>query len=46
MLFVLRLVATLLHAAAVFAVAPLLMGVVNKCRARLLGRRGPPFLQP
>jgi len=46
MLFVLRLVATLLHAAAVFAVAPLLMGAVNKFRARLLGRRGPPFLQP
>jgi len=36
----------LLHAAAVFAVAPLLMGVVNKFRAWALGRRGPPFLQP
>ena len=46
LVFVLRLVATLLHAALVFAVAPLLLGVVTKCRAWALGRRGPPFLQP
>lgn len=42
----LRLVATLLHAALVFAVAPLLLGVVTKLRAWALGRRGAPFLQP
>jgi len=46
LVFILRLLATLLHAALVFAAAPLLMGVVNKCRAWALGRRGPPFLQP
>ncbi len=44
--FALRLIATLLHAALVFALAPLLMGAVNKFRAWALGRRGPPFLQP
>ncbi len=46
LLFLSRLVATLLHAALVFALAPLLLGVVTKLRAKLLGRRGPPFLQP
>ncbi len=45
-LFFLRLVATLLHVALVFALAPLLLGVVTKLRARLLGRRGPPLAQP
>ena len=44
--FVLRLTATLGHAALVFALAPLLMGAVTKFRAWTLGRRGPPFLQP
>jgi len=44
--FILTLVATLLHAALVFGLAPLLMGVVTKLRARTLGRRGPPLLQP
>lgn len=44
--FLLRLIATLLHAALVFALAPLLMGFVTKCRAWALGRRGPPVLQP
>jgi formate hydrogenlyase subunit 4 len=44
--FLVRLFATLLHAALVFAFAPLLLGVVNKLRARLLGRRGEPVLQP
>lgn len=46
MLFFLRLAVTLLHAAAVFALAPLLTGLLGKFRARLLGRRGPPLLQP
>jgi formate hydrogenlyase subunit 4 len=41
-----RLVATLLHIAAVLALAPLLLGYVTQLRARLLGRRGPPLLQP
>lgn len=45
-LFLLRLVATLLHIGLVFALAPLLMGLVTKLRARLLGRRGPPMVQP
>jgi formate hydrogenlyase subunit 4 len=45
-LLLLRLIATLLHAAAMFGLAPLLMGLTAKCRARLLGRRGPPVLQP
>jgi formate hydrogenlyase subunit 4 len=40
------LIATLLHIALVFALAPLLSGTVTKLRARLLGRRSPPFLQP
>ena len=44
--FLLRLVATLLHIGLVFALAPLLMGLVTKLRARLLGRRGPPLVQP
>ncbi len=44
--FTIRLAATLVHAALVFAAAPLLMGVVVKFRARLLGRPGPPFVQP
>ncbi len=46
LLVLLRLAATILHAAAIFALAPLLMGLVAKFRARLLGRRGPPVLQP
>jgi formate hydrogenlyase subunit 4 len=45
-LFILRLLATVMHAAAMFGLAPLLMGVVTQFRARLLGRRGPPLLQP
>ncbi len=43
--FFLALLATLLHAALTFAAAPFLMGVVTTFRARILGRRGPPFLQ-
>jgi formate hydrogenlyase subunit 4 len=39
-------IATLLHAALVLAAAPLLTGCIAKLRARLLGRRGPPLLQP
>jgi len=46
LLLTLRLIATLLHTALVFALAPLLMGVVGKARAWALGRRGPPVLQP
>ncbi len=42
----LRCFATLLHAMLMLALAPLLMGVVTKIRARLLGRRGPVLLQP
>ena len=45
-LVLLRFLATLLHAAAMFGLAPLLMGLAAKFRARLLGRRGPPVLQP
>jgi len=44
--FLAALLATLLHAALVFAFAPLLLGGITKLRARLLGRRGPPLLQP
>jgi formate hydrogenlyase subunit 4 len=46
LILLLRLIATLIHAALVFAGAPLVMGVINKCRARLFGRRGAPILQP
>ena len=46
LLFLLRLIATLLHIALTFALAPLLMGVVTRLRAWALGRRGPPFVQP
>ena len=45
-LLLLRLFATLVHVAAMFGGAPLLMGVVNKLRARLLGRQGAPITQP
>ncbi len=46
LLLLLRLLAVLLHAAMVFAAAPLLAGLLGKLRARLLGRRGAPVLQP
>ena len=46
LLLLARLFATLLHIALVFALAPLLAGVVARLRARLLGRRGPPVVQP
>ncbi|HEY1857621.1 respiratory chain complex I subunit 1 family protein [Acidocella sp.] len=46
LLLLAKLFATLLHIALVFALAPLLAGVVAKLRARLLGRRGPPVVQP
>lgn len=45
-LLLFRLLATLLHIAAMFGLAPLVMGLVTKIRARLLGRSGPPVLQP
>ncbi len=41
-----RILATLLHIFLVFLLAPLLLGLVTKCRARLLGRRGPRLAQP
>ncbi|HTQ71570.1 MAG TPA: NADH-quinone oxidoreductase subunit H [Acidocella sp.] len=44
--FVLAFVATVLHIALCFAGAPLALGVINKLRAWLLGRRGPPVTQP
>lgn len=46
MALVLALIATLLHGALCFVGAPLVQGVIDKIRARLLGRRGPPVLQP
>ncbi len=46
LLLLLRLLAVLLHTAMVFAAAPLPAGLLAKLRARLLGRRGPPLLQP
>jgi formate hydrogenlyase subunit 4 len=46
LLLVFRLLATVLHAGLIFGLAPLLMGMVNKFRARLLGRSGPVLLQP
>jgi formate hydrogenlyase subunit 4 len=47
MLFLLlQTLATLFHAGLIFSAAPLLTGMVNKLRARLLGRRGPPMWQP
>lgn len=36
----------LLHAALVLAAAPVLAGLLGRARARLLGRSGPPALQP
>jgi formate hydrogenlyase subunit 4 len=45
-LFLLRFIATILHAAAMFGLAPLLAGLAANFRARLLGRRGPPIVQP
>ena len=44
--FALALLATLVHAALIFAGAPLLVGLADKLRARLLGRRGAPITQP
>jgi len=44
--FLAALVAQLLHAALLLAAAPLLLGVLGWLRARLLGRLGPPPLQP
>lgn len=38
--------AQLLHAALVLALAPVLVGFVRFIKARLMGRRGPPLLQP
>lgn len=42
----LGLVILVLHAALMLAAAPLLVGVLGLCRARLAGRAGAPLLQP
>lgn len=42
----LRLLAQGLHIALMLAVAPLLVGLIRLVKARLLGRRGPPLVQP
>jgi formate hydrogenlyase subunit 4 len=36
----------ILHVALLLAVAPLLTGLLRRCKARLVGRVGPPILQP
>jgi formate hydrogenlyase subunit 4 len=43
--FLSSLIATLVHIALTFALAPLLLGLVTKLRGRLLGRRAPPPTQ-
>jgi formate hydrogenlyase subunit 4 len=43
---VLALLSLLLHAGLMLAAAPLVPGLVRTLKARLLGRRGPPLLQP
>lgn len=43
---VIGVVSLLLHAALLLAVAPLLAGAQAQVRARLLGRAGPPLMQP
>ena len=40
------LLAQLLHIGLMLAVAPLVVGLIRKVKARLLGRIGPPILQP
>ena len=42
----LGVVAQALHVALMLAAAPVLVGLVRLAKARLLGRRGPPVLQP
>jgi formate hydrogenlyase subunit 4 len=46
MIFILSVAALLLHAALMLAAAPLLVGGIRWLKARLLGRTGPPLLQP
>lgn len=43
---VLGLLAQALHMALLLAAAPLVVGVIRTVKARLLGRRGPPLMQP
>jgi formate hydrogenlyase subunit 4 len=43
---ILALIALLLHLALTLAAAPLVVGVLRRFKARLLGRAGPPVLQP
>jgi formate hydrogenlyase subunit 4 len=40
------LVGVAVHLVAAFALAPLLIGVIQRVKARVAGRRGPPLLQP
>ena len=37
---------TLVHVAMALVLPPLMLGVINKTKARFAGRRGPPLLQP
>ena len=46
MIFFSALLAQLLHMALMLAAAPVLIGAIRLVKARLLGRRGPPLLQP
>lgn len=43
---VLAITAQLIHIALMLAAAPVLVGLIRLVKARLLGRRGPPLLQP
>ncbi len=43
---IIALLAQVLHTLAMLAAAPLLIGIVRRLKARLLGRTGPPLLQP
>ena len=40
------LIALILHMALMIAAAPLLVGIARKAKARMVGREGPPILQP
>jgi formate hydrogenlyase subunit 4 len=46
MIVILSVLAQLLHIALMLAAAPLLVGGIRRLKARLLGRAGPPLLQP
>lgn len=46
MTFLMSVAALLLHGALMLAAAPLLIGAIRRLKARLLGRWGPPLMQP